>query len=111
MKLDIAEDDYKSQKQIIEILCDFKNQHNCHIHLIVHPRKGSDEDHIPGKLDYKGTGAISDMADNCFTVWRNKKKEDLIRQQLSGRALTPDQIEKLNGSDCVWCCDKQRNGD
>jgi len=111
MKLDIAEDDYKLQKQFIEMLCDFKNQHSCHVHLIVHPRKGSDESQIPGKLDYKGTGAISDMADNCFTVWRNKKKEDLLRLKVSGKILTHDQLEKLNESDCLLSCDKQRNGD
>ena len=55
----------------MEQLCDFKHQHNCHIHIIVHPRKGADELQPPGKLDNKGTGAISDLADNCFTVWRN----------------------------------------
>jgi len=111
MKLDIAEDDYKSQKQFIEMLCDFKNEHGCHVHLIVHPRKGSDESQMPGKLDYKGTGAISDMADNCFAVWRNKKKEDLIRLKVSGKILTQDQLDKLNESDCLLSCDKQRNGD
>ncbi len=111
MKLDIAEDDYKSQKQFIEMLCDFKNQHGCHVHLIVHPRKGADEGHVPGKLDYKGTGAISDMADNCFTVWRNKKKEELLRLKLSGKILSHDQIDKLTESDCLLSCDKQRNGD
>ncbi|QMT61829.1 hypothetical protein [Legionella sp. PC997] len=61
----------------MEQLCDFKNQHNCHIHLIAHPRKGADESQPSGKLDNKGTGAISDLADNCYTVWRNKLKEEL----------------------------------
>lgn len=78
MKLDIAEDDYKAQKVLIEQLCDFKNQHGCHIHIVVHPRKGADELRPPGKLDNKGTGAISDLADNCFTVCRNKYKEELL---------------------------------
>lgn len=111
MKLDIAEDDYKAQKALIELLCDFKNQHGCHIHIIVHPRKGSDESHPPGKLDNKGTGAISDLADNCFTVWRNKHKEQLLQCQASGVVLKSKELEYLNGADCKWCCDKQRNGD
>lgn len=111
MKLDIAEDDYKAQKSFIEQLCDFKNQYNCHIHIIVHPRKSADETMAPGKLDNKDTGAISDLADNCFTVWRNKKKEELLRVQSSGKNLTPEQLEKLNDVDSLWCCDKQRNGD
>ncbi|MFS9443728.1 toprim domain-containing protein [Legionella pneumophila] len=111
MKLDIAEDDYKAQKNFMEQLCDFKNQHNCHIHIIVHPRKGTDESQPPGKLDNKGTGAISDLADNCFTIWRNKHREFLKQKQSIGEPLEPKELKKLNESDCLWCCDKQRNGE
>ncbi len=111
MKLDIAEDDYKAQKAFMEQLCDFKNQHNCHIHIVIHPRKGANELLPPGKLDNKGTGAISDLADNCFTIWRNKEKEELKQIQNNGGALTGKQLKKLDESDCLWCCDKQRNGD
>ena len=111
MKLDIAEDDYKAQKALVEQLCDFKNQKNCHIHIVVHPRKGADESQPPGKLDNKGTGAISDLADNCFTVWRNKEKEHLKQKQASGVGLTSKEQDKLKNSDCLWTCDKQRNGD
>lgn len=111
MKLDIAEDDYKAQKSFMEQLCDFKNQHKCHIHIIVHPRKGADELQPPGKLDNKGTGAISDLADNCFTVWRNKYKEILKQKQAVGETLDKKEAKKLNESDCLWCCDKQRNGE
>lgn len=75
MKCGIAEDDYKGQKQFIDALCDFKNDFDVHVHLIAHARKGENEEKAPGKLDIKGTGAISDLADNVFTVWRNKKKE------------------------------------
>jgi twinkle protein len=75
MKCGIAEDDYKGQKQFVDALCDFKNDFNVHVHLIAHARKGESEEKAPGKLDIKGTGAISDLADNVFTVWRNKKKE------------------------------------
>lgn len=111
MKLDIAEDDYKAQKSFMEQLCDFKNQHSCHIHIVIHPRKSANESLPPGKLDNKGTGAISDLADNCFTIWRNKQKEDLKQMQQRGAAPTQKILEKLEQPDCLWCCDKQRNGD
>ncbi len=111
MKLDIAEDDYKAQKSFIEQLCDFKNQHNCHVHLVVHPRKNADESQAPGKLDNKGTGAISDLADNCFCIWRNKKKEHLKRLNASGVILKNEELKELSAADCLWICDKQRNGD
>ncbi|CAM4461007.1 MAG: hypothetical protein LEGION0403_FIIPPAGN_01331 [Legionella sp.] len=95
MKLDIAEDDYKAQKAFMEQLCDFKNQHSCHIHIVIHPRKGANESLPPGKLDNKGTGAISDLADNCFTIWRNKEKEGLKQMQLKGTALTQIDLKKI----------------
>lgn len=63
LKCNIAEDDYNAQKAFIEKLCDFKNAHPCHIHVIAHPRKGIDETTIPGKFDIKGTGSISDLAE------------------------------------------------
>jgi twinkle protein len=117
LKCDIAEDDYNAQKAFIEQLCDFKNEHNCHIHLVVHPRKGSDEAKIPSKLDAKGTGAITDLADNCFTVWRNKKKEERIRKLADKKLeLNDDTRKKIEEAlkeerDCQWICDKQRNGE
>ncbi|CZI81317.1 TPA: toprim domain-containing protein [Legionella pneumophila subsp. pneumophila] len=111
MKLDIAEDDYNTQKALIEQLCDFKNEHNCHAHIVVHPRKPENELKPPGKLDSKGTGAISDLADNCFCVWRNKGKENALRQQLYESTATTRLTKLQNEEDCVWNCDKQRNGD
>lgn len=108
MKCGIAEDDYKAQKAFVDKLCDFKNEHNCHIHLISHPRKGADENSPPGKMDIKGTGAVSDLADNCFTVWRNKSKEAAIQiAQMTGE-IESDLSEKY---DALWICDKSRNGE
>lgn len=104
MKCGLAEDDYNGQKLFVERLCDFKNQYNCHIHLVTHPRKGINEDQVPGKLDIKGSGALSDLADNCFTVWRNKIKEKKL-------LISPDSLEQQGQPDCLWFCDKQRNGE
>ncbi len=109
MKLDIAEDDYKGQKAFLEKLCDFKNEFNCHIHLMVHPRKGVDEAKWRGKLDTKGTGAITDLADNCFVVWRNKAKEAAIHQ--AGSQHYPIPADIADKPDVLWICDKQRNGE
>lgn len=53
------------------------------MHIVIHPRKGANESTPPGKLDNKGTGALSDLADNCFTIWRNKDKEALKQTGLT----------------------------
>ncbi len=81
------------------------------MHIVIHPRKGANESTPPGKLDNKGSGALSDLADNCFTIWRNKDKEALKQKQNMGIELSSKELEQLNNSDCLWCCDKQRNGD
>lgn len=111
LKLDIAEDDYKAQKEFIVKLVDFKNLHNCQIHLVVHPRKGIDESMPSRKMDIKGTGAITDMADNSFSIWRNKLKEELLELQQKGIALGEKELEKLKMPDSAVYCDKQRHGE
>lgn len=93
-KCGFAEDDYNGQKQYVEEVCEFALMHNVHVHIVVHIKKLENEDKVPGKFDVKGTGAITDMADNCFLVWRNKKKEQKIKE---GKAdenmlMKPDQI-------------------
>jgi len=104
MKCGIPEDDYRMQKQFTEALADFKNRLDCHVHLVAHSRKGEDEHKPVGKLDVKGTGAITDLADNCFSVWRNKKKEEYVETG----ACPPDISAQ---PDCILRCDKQRNGE
>jgi len=100
-KLGLAEDDYNGQKAAVEALCDFANTHNVHVHLVTHIRKQQDETKPTGKMDVKGTGAITDMAFNSLIVWRNKPKE---LKAMDG---------ELDNSkpDAVLTCDKQRNGD
>ena len=94
-KCGIAEDDYNGQKAVVEQLIDFAHQYNVHVHLIVHPRKADDEGRMPGKMDVKGTGAITDMADNVLCVWRHKAKE-----------ANPDDYK--HDPDCKLICSKQR---
>lgn len=108
--LNIAEDDYNGQKQLTEMLRDFKIMHNCHIHLVAHPRKPRDESEIPGKYDIRGGGAISDLADNCFSVWRNKKKEELSRKMARGDHMSSEECDNLLKGDTYLKCDKNRHG-
>lgn len=109
--LDFREDDYNGQKAFVEKLRDFKNQHNCQVHMVAHPRKGADETQLVGKYDIRGTAAVTDLADSCFSVWRNKAKEDVLEKQKRNEILTDKQMDLLDAPDCIWRCDKQRNGD
>ncbi len=95
MKCVKGEDDYNAQKDFVNELCAFAQTHNVHIHLVHHVRKGESELKAPGKFDIKGAGAITDMVDNVFIVWRDKKAE----------------AEKKGNPNCYVSCEKQRNGE
>lgn len=113
MKCGIAEDDYKGQKHLVETLCDFCSRTGAHIHLVTHARKGENELSAPGKMDIKGTGAISDLAFNTVSVWRNKRKENIMKAYENNEPLTLSKGETLeevmNQPDVVLSCDKSRN--
>lgn len=97
MKCVRGETDYDAQKDFVNELCAFAQARKVHVHLVHHVRKGEDEDKIPGKFDAKGAGAVTDMVDNVFIVWRNKKAE---------RGDNKDQKPTA-----MLRCDKQRNGE
>jgi twinkle protein len=101
MKCGMGEDDYNGQKHFVDAITSVARDTGMHIHLVAHSRKAKDEFAPPGKMDVKGTGAITDQVDNVLTVWRNKKKE---ADAMEGRA---DHDEP----DALILCDKQRNGE
>jgi len=95
MKCVKGEDDYNAQKDFVNALCAFANDNMVHVHLVHHVRKGESEHKAPGKFDIKGAGAITDLVDNVFIVWRDKKAED-------------DDTAMFNAQ---LVCEKQRNGE
>lgn len=101
-KCSIADDDYTAQKIFVDRICTVARDTGMHVHLVAHSRKGMDETKPPGKMDVKGSGAITDQVDNVITWWRNKTKEEAIRQNRGFDDQDPD---------AMLICDKQRNGD
>ena len=105
-KCGFGEDDYNGQKSFVDRLMEFAQANEVHVHLVAHARKGRSEDETPGKMDIKGTGAITDMVDNVYIIWRNKGKE---AAQTSGD--NSKIADSLNKPDCIITCSKQRNGE
>jgi len=89
MKCGLAEDDYNGQKALVDRLQNFAHHDKAHVHLVAHARKAQDEHGVPGKLDVKGSGAITDIADNVLSVWRNKKKESKVQEN---NGTVPDDL-------------------
>lgn len=110
LKCGIGEDDYTGQKLFVESLCDFKNEHDSHLMLVTHSRKSEDEMKPTGKMDVKGSGSITDLADMVFTTWRNKKKErDMERPDPETGEVDFEFFKPI--PDVKLICDKNRNGD
>ena len=101
MKCGISEDDYNGQKRFLDELTSIARDKQIHIHLVHHSRKQGDESSPPGKMDAKGSGAITDQVDNCISVWRNKKKESDLQ---AGKGDERD-------IDALMVVDKQRHGE
>lgn len=91
MMLGIATDDYQGQKEFVQRIVEWKMANDATVFLVAHSRKQASEEQRPSKLDVRGAGEITDMADTVLTVWRDKR-EDRV-------------------SDGMVACSKQRNGE
>lgn len=100
----MGEDDMSGQKDFVAELITIARDYNIHIHLIHHLKKPVNEYAVPTKYDSKGSGAIVDLVDNVWMVWRNKEKEDDMKDvgPMSSKKDEPDQL---------LLCRKQRNYD
>jgi twinkle protein len=97
-----AEDDYNAQKMFVDELTAIARDYQTHVHIVHHLKKPSKETTRPDKHDTKGSGAITDQPDNLFLVWRNKEKEQDMKEKgtRSNKMTEPDQY---------LICAKQRN--
>lgn len=103
MKCTKGETDYDSQKDFMNELCEVAKEVNIHIFLVHHVRKATDENHEANKFDIKGSGVITDLADNVLIISRNRKKE---RETHNNHGMADNTIP-----DAAVIVSKQRNGD
>ena len=90
MMLGIGFEDYDKQLAVAQRLIAFAREHHCHVHLVIHPRKPSDENKAPGMYDVKGSGGLVDGAHNVVIAWRNKQKFKAQQDALiNGTLLDP----------------------
>lgn len=111
MKCGIGDDDYNGQKAFVDSICDFKNKTNSHVILVTHSRKGDSEEKPTGKMDVKGSGAITDLTDNLFIIWRNKARERALQRIQSGEKMSEKDEQLLASPASVLMLEKQRNGE
>lgn len=83
MKINLNEnDEYNQQKAFVSRLTDFVKQHDCHVHLVAHPRKSQTDADEPGKVDIKGSSHITDLAHNVIVLYRpnDEQKEKTVKK-------------------------------
>jgi twinkle protein len=97
-----GEDDFNGQKDLVDALCDVAKETKMHIHLVHHIRKGGESNRIAEKKDIKGSGVITDLADNVILIARNRMKEKETEQNGIADNSLPDTF---------LITAKQRNGD
>jgi twinkle protein len=107
-KMDVDMDKNEPQRQFMAKLTDFAKDNDVHVFLVTHQKKVEDEYTKTGKMDVKGSGAITDLADTVIIWRRNKKKEDRLREADLDEAERED-LERQ--PDAFMRCEKQRNGE
>lgn len=112
-KCGLGEDDYNGQKALIDKLGDFSRDFDAHVVVCAHMKKREDEGKASGKMDIKGTGAITDMADNVLIIWRNKPKEEKRQKHEAAISMGAPEVpfEDERKPDAFLRVHKARNGE
>lgn len=105
-KCGFADDDWNGQKQFVDRLTDFAKSHRCHVILVHHLNK-SDDERPATSFRVKGSGGITDMADNVLIWWRNRGKEREIEKLAGAGEEIPQEL--LDKPDAMLIVEKQRN--
>jgi len=108
MKCGIDPDDYAGQKKFMDEWQNYAQTYNVNINVIAHAKKGASEEEKPGKMDVKGTSELTDLPDNVYSIWRNKKKEDKYRECSDKQCFGPNFEKLLLEYDCLVNCSKSR---
>lgn len=103
-KCGFRKDDYDSQIMFVDKLTALAKETGLHIHLVMHMRKAENEYYRSDKMDVRGPGELTDLADNVWTLWRNKRKEAELEK------THPDDKYR-DEPDAVLACTKQRHGE
>jgi twinkle protein len=93
----IRKDDLNlSEQTFVRMLKEVARSTGLHVHLVVHMRKGENEYKTTDKMDIKGAGEITDLADYVFIIDRNVKKE--IELNKPGNEDNEVELKKTDGS-------------
>lgn len=76
MCLDVANDDFESQRQFANLVAATARAANIHVHLVAHPRKLISADQEPDINDVAGARELGGIADNVIFIRRTKTESN-----------------------------------
>ncbi len=109
MKCGIGDDDYNGQKAFVDSICDFKTKQTPTSFSLLTREKVTAKK-TNRENGRKGSGAITDLTDNLFIIWRNKAARERYRVQ-SGEKMSEKDEQLLASPASVLMLEKQRNGE
>jgi len=65
----------QEEGEFTDRLVSFAKQYRAHVHLVAHPRKAAKDNELPGVVDIRGSGHITDLAHNVIVHWRPTEEE------------------------------------
>lgn len=98
--VDVGMDDYDGQRDFVQTIVNFAKRENVHVVFVAHQRKPFNDNERGDRYGIKGSGSLSDLADNVILWWRNKAKE---KERYSGSGN-----EHRDDPDAIMAVDKQR---
>ncbi len=113
MCLDVGEEDYEKQKNIMSKICAFAFKFSVHVFIVCHPKKMSEkknaETYVPFREDVSGSGHLGNLAHNVIVFWRaiGKAGEIFKAQQGNNYDAVKSAREKPDGAIYIR---KQREG-
>jgi hypothetical protein len=110
-KCGLDEEDYGGQKEFIDTRATSKTSITA-MSFVTHARK-TNEAAPTGKMDVKGTGALTDMPDNVMAVWRNIPRELAQRKadRMGYESLDKDEQTAIQMPASMIRLLKQREGE
>ena len=112
-KCGLPSGDLGAEKRFMDTIAATAKALQIHIHIVCHVRKPSQggEAYRPTKFDVRGAGELTDLVDNLFIVWKDKKREALKRKMVAGVKFTEDEKTYYDKNpDQRLICEKQRGG-
>ena len=110
MMMTRVSDDQEKEREFTQALVGLARLHEVHIMLVHHSKKlVTNDDAPPQRSDFRGSGAIVDVASLAIVCWHNKKRQFLERKARRVALWTARRRLTLKSAPFLLCVIKNRH--